>query len=275
MINVPTSMSESVSSVDRPTLHVIKIRFNNIFKNEKVLFGTISVALSVFSLLIGLALYNIYQNVILTPSSSKSTVVVPIDASVEENNILNKMSIPSASNNTSQQSNSGYGNFNPNDSSLLATNTNKKKESDNNHKTLSNKKVLLSVDDVISMNPFLPAFETTVKKKKIINPNYILPPEKSEINTAAQELMKTTISGILFDKYSPSAIINIKGSDYLVKKGDYINGYKILQITPSLVSVKYGSNVYQAKVGEYLSKLNVNNTGIQNISNRFGGSGKY
>ena len=62
-LNFPSTLTESVPSISKPTVHVIKIRFNNVFKNEKVLFGFISVALSSVLLLSGYGIYSAINNV--------------------------------------------------------------------------------------------------------------------------------------------------------------------------------------------------------------------
>jgi hypothetical protein len=83
--------------------------------------------------------------------------------------------------------------------------------------------------------------------------------------------MDTIVSGILFDKYSPSAILNIEGSDYLVKKGDTVNNYKIENITQDSVTVRLGNNSYTAGIGQILTEGNLNHNDVANLSNKFGG----
>ena len=78
-------------------------------------------------------------------------------------------------------------------------------------------------------------------------------------------------SGILYDKFSPSAILNIEGNDYLVKKGDVVNKYKVLNITQNSVTVKLGSNTYNAGIGEILTEGSVNYNDVSNLSKKFGG----
>ncbi len=74
------------------------------------------------------------------------------------------------------------------------------------------------------------------------------------------------------DKYSPSAIINIEGSDYLVKRGDIINHYKVLYIGKNDVIVQLGKNIYKAGVGELLSPTDLNYNTIANLNKKFGGN---
>ena len=83
--------------------------------------------------------------------------------------------------------------------------------------------------------------------------------------------MDTIVSGILYDKYSPSAILNIEGSDYLVKKGDVVNNYKVVNIMQDSVTVQLGANVYKAGIGEILTEGNLNHNNVSNLKNKFGG----
>lgn len=117
-------------------------------------------------------------------------------------------------------------------------------------------------------NPFLPENEVLPASLSYLTP----PPETIQTGSQASEVMTTTISGILYDKYSPSAIINIGGADYLVKKGDIINSYKILSIEKTQVLVQLGKNTYKAGVGELLSKTNINYNTIANLNKKFGGN---
>ena len=75
----------------------------------------------------------------------------------------------------------------------------------------------------------------------------------------------------MYDTYNPSAILNIKGSDYLVRSGDIINGYKILAIGKELVTVQKGANVYKAGVGELFNESGINYNTVSNLESKFGG----
>ena len=124
----------------------------------------------------------------------------------------------------------------------------------------------------VKANPFLPYKELKSKSTSDI-PTYSLvepPDELSEVSTAAR-LMDTIVSGILYDKFSPSAILNIEGNDYLVKKGDVVNNYKIVNIMPDSVTVKLGENVYKAGIGEILTEGSLNHNVVSNLDNKFGG----
>ena len=113
--------------------------------------------------------------------------------------------------------------------------------------------VSMSVEDYGRSDPFLPEHErmmvvsaTKVKPK----PSYDLlpPPEAITEDTTATEVITTKVSGILYDKFNPSAILNINNSDYLVRAGDIVNDYKVLSIEKNYVTVQYGANVYKAGV---------------------------
>ena len=84
--------------------------------------------------------------------------------------------------------------------------------------------------------------------------------------------MTTKVSGIMFDKFNPSAILNISGADYLVRTGDVVNNYKVLSIAQDTVTVQYGANVYKAGVGELFTGEGINYNTISNLQNKFGGN---
>ncbi len=142
----------------------------------------------------------------------------------------------------------------------------------------NDKMVSLSLDSVGRANPFVPtndsSAQTVVQKNELPKFDLPDPPSGSEKDSDASKIVTTKISGIMFDKYNPSAIINIENTDYLVRSGDVINGYKILAISPKTVTVQLGSNVYKAGVGELIAKdegLNYNE--VSNLSSKFGGAG--
>lgn len=133
------------------------------------------------------------------------------------------------------------------------------------------KMVAITVDNSCTASPFLPEGEgqSNNHSKFAYLP---APPETLPSDTDASKVITTTISGILYDKYSPSAIINIEGTDYLVKRGDTINHYKILSIGTTQVVVQLGKNIYQAGVGELLSPTDLNFNTIANLNKKFGGN---
>ena len=127
----------------------------------------------------------------------------------------------------------------------------------------------------IKANPFLPYRvldkDSSSRVSDVPAFELIAPPEEVNENSDAARVMDTIVSGILYDKFSPSAILNIEGNDYLVKKGDVVNNYKVLDITRNSVSVKLGTNTYKAGIGEILTEGTVNHNDVSNLSSKFGG----
>ncbi len=132
------------------------------------------------------------------------------------------------------------------------------------------KRVLIQVSESGRQNPFVPSGELSMlsaPKFTLINP-----PDQLGTGSDADKVMGTTISGILYDKYNPSAIINIGGNDYLVKKGDVINNYKVLVISKDQVVVQLGQNIYKAGVGQLLVQSEINYNTIANLEKKFAGN---
>ena len=136
--------------------------------------------------------------------------------------------------------------------------------------------VAMSIVDMGRSDPFLPGSEAAAAKPKSKPkpPKYAKfltpPPESIVVDTTVTNVMTTKVSGIMYDKFNPSAILNITGSDYLVRTGDVINGYKILSIGKDTVTVQYGANVYKASVGEIFTAQGINFNTISNLQNKFG-----
>lgn len=139
----------------------------------------------------------------------------------------------------------------------------------------SSKKTTITIPSgTIKANPFLPYREISGVDSAMADvPAYTLvePPEVSGGSSDAIRVMDTIVSGILFDKFSPSAILNIEGNDYLVKKGDVVNNYKVLNIAQDSVTVQLGANTYKAGIGEILTEGSLNHNDVSNLSNKFGG----
>lgn len=131
------------------------------------------------------------------------------------------------------------------------------------------KMALIPVADSGRSNPFSPGGGSAEAVPKF---SLLAPPDQSAVNPDAADVIGTTISGILYDKYSPSAIINISGVDYLVKKGDIINRYKVLSISKDQVVVKLGNNIYKAGVGQLLEESKMNYNTVANLNKKFGGN---
>lgn len=144
--------------------------------------------------------------------------------------------------------------------------------------TANTKKDLIAIPTgIVKANPFLPyrnigdgsSAGTNVPAFELI-----APPEEISEGSEAARVMDTIVSGILYDKYSPSAILNIEGNDYLVKKGDTVNNYKVLDITRDSVTVKLGANTYKAGIGEILTEGTITVNDVSNLSKKFGGERK-
>lgn len=152
------------------------------------------------------------------------------------------------------------------------TNNNVEIMSVSQHK-FNGKMVMVNVSSAGRSDPFAnPSTLHSGSKARPI-PKYLTPPPS--LLTSSSEVgrvMTTTVSGILYDKYSPSAILNIEGADYLVKKGDIINSYKVLYIGKTQVIVQLGRNIYKAGVGQLLSLTDLNFNTIANLNRKFGGN---
>ena len=135
------------------------------------------------------------------------------------------------------------------------------------------KMVTVNVSSAGRADPFAnPATLYSGSKARPI-PKYLTPPPSLLTSSSdVGRVMTTTVSGILYDKYSPSAILNIEGADYLVKKGDIINSYKVLYIGKTQVIVQLGRNIYKAGVGQLLSLTDLNFNTIANLNRKFGGN---
>ncbi len=284
-VNMPTAMTDRFE-ISHDTVNVFKIRFNNVFKNEKIMYGTIAVLISLFSLLAGYTIYYIYDLYQLDshPINIKEEFVADTgmaNSDVSDLDALYSMGASSSQTTGSLPTpmNTGYGQSpTPNDGGVSGVYVPRKGrkiidvDDDIDGADIAiatgQKKVSFSISDKERTNPFVPYTNALGATKKVSYPEPV--PQVPE-DSDAQKVLTTTISGILYDRYSPSAILNIQGSDYLVKKGDIINRFKVLDITNSTVTVRLGSNVYSAGVGEQINgKLEYNT--ISNLGNKFGGS---
>ena len=127
-------------------------------------------------------------------------------------------------------------------------------------------------EGTVKANPFLPYKEiNTGGSSDVPQSNLVAPPTTLGEDPDAIRIMDTIVSGILYDTFSPSAILNIEGNDYLVKKGDTVNNYNIVSITRDTVTVKLGANVYKAGIGQILTEGRVNHNEVSNLKNKFGG----
>ena len=287
-VNFPTAMTDKFE-LSHDTLNVFRIHFNNVFKNEKIMYATIAVLISLFSLLAGYTIYYIYDLYQTDAHPIKIKEEFIADSSVLNSDVSDLDILYNAELGSSQAGGSvptGSNSFNaqsptPNDGGGVSALTVPRKgrkiieieDTDNNDYSdiaiaTKEKKYQFTVTDKERTNPFVPYTNALGAAPKV---NYPEPVSEIPEDSDAGTVMKTTISGILYDTYNPSAIINIQGSDYLVKTGDTINRFKILKIAPNSVTVKLGSNIYSAGVGEQISgKLEYNT--ISNLNDKFGGS---
>jgi hypothetical protein len=134
----------------------------------------------------------------------------------------------------------------------------------------SERMVTLTVANAGRANPFLPDAGGVDALGSYVSSEMILPPENITPSPNAEDVITTKVTGILYDKYSPSAIINIEGSDYLVRSGDFIHNYKVLSIAQNNVTVQLGANIYKAGVGEVFTTEGINYNTISNLENKFG-----
>ena len=284
-VNFPTAMTDKFE-ISHDALNVLKIRFNNVFKNEKIMYGTIAVLISLFSLLAGYTVYYVYdlyqldshpikiKNEFVTenPYANENISNLDVLLNAEMGGNVTGSEMPNGINTSNMQPQT------PGDGGVSVLTTPRKgrkiieidDEGDNSDIAIAvgEKKVQFTVSDKERSNPFVPYTNALGIAPKVSYPEPLpTTPEDSD----AGKVMTTSISGILYDTYNPSAIINVQGADYLVKKGDIINRFKVLNITPNSVTVQLGSNVYSAGVGEQISgKLEYNT--ISNLGNKFGGS---
>jgi len=133
------------------------------------------------------------------------------------------------------------------------------------------------IGEVGRKNPFLPQGVKTAaglqKESSSTGFEIIEPPSLAPTDSNVAKLLSTKVTGIMYDNKSPSAIINIDGLDQLVKIGDELDGFYILNITKNKVIIQSDANIYKASVGQPLnSEKVVNSTEISNLRNKFYGS---
>ena len=143
----------------------------------------------------------------------------------------------------------------------------------------TDKMVAVPVEDLGRANPFLPPGEAaliTSAPQEKLQYDLLEPLDAPVADEMAQKIVTTKVSGIMYDKSNPSAILNIEGADYLVRSGDVINGYKVLSIGKNHVTVQKGSNVYKAGVGQLVTEgqTDVTYNQVANLNKKFGGGNK-
>ena len=138
--------------------------------------------------------------------------------------------------------------------------------------TANSKREIISVERTITKpDPFLPYRDISDTYNKPPKFELIEPPETANTDSEAGRVMDTSVSGILYDTYSPSAIINIEGIDQLVKEGDVISNYEVIKIDKTTVTVKLGKNTYTAGIGEIITRDDMHHNKISNLDKKFGG----
>jgi predicted RNA-binding protein (virulence factor B family) len=84
------------------------------------------------------------------------------------------------------------------------------------------------------------------------------------VYTYLDDATKRIVASSKFEKFLGNTIPSYK-------KGDTVNGYKILNIVKDSVTVKLGANVYKAGIGEILTEGELNYNEVSNLNNKFGG----
>ena len=128
----------------------------------------------------------------------------------------------------------------------------------------------------ICANPFLPTMsvgdnggnDNSLGAYEIIGP-----PSGSEIDNSVEvsTMMETKVSGILYDRDNPQAILNYDGQDQLVRRGDRLAGFYVMSITPDKVILKQGNNVYRVSVGQTVTDEGINYNVNSILGKQFGG----
>ena len=141
-----------------------------------------------------------------------------------------------------------------------------------------NNDIIISYDKTTTrINPFKPPFQekqNSMSKYALVqNTEFeiIEPPTESVPDTNLERLLKTQISGILYDDVSPSAIVNLNGVDTFVKAGDTIHGFTIQSITRNKVQITYRNNTYVAAVGELFTPGTLDKPTVANLEKKFAG----
>lgn len=135
--------------------------------------------------------------------------------------------------------------------------------------------IMVSYSRPVRLNPFKPTDVAQTKSGTILNDTgfeIVEPPVSSVPDENLTKLLQTQISGILYDDESPSAIVNLNGSDQFVKIGDNVGGYLIEGISRNQVQISYKNNTYVASVGELFTRGALENRqAVVNLQNKFAG----
>ena len=135
---------------------------------------------------------------------------------------------------------------------------------------LSDKSATLDIDSGGRTTPFVPYAERNLSYTSLSFGELPYPPSLGVGNDEINSLVSAKVTGILYEQNSPSAIINVKDDDFLVKPGDEVEGFKISSITKDYVAIQTGSNVYRAKVGDIVEG-DIYGSGTYNLGYKFAG----
>lgn len=126
----------------------------------------------------------------------------------------------------------------------------------------------------VCANPFLPTMNVDNENDNSLGAyEIIVPPNGDEIDNSVEvsTMMETKVSGILYDRDNPQAILNYDGQDQLVRRGDRLAGFYVMSITPDKVILKQGNNVYRVSVGQTVTDEGINYNVNSNLGKQFGG----
>jgi len=140
------------------------------------------------------------------------------------------------------------------------------------------KMVVINVVNFGRKNPFKPYEKVSMTKGNLSKPIDIPPPPTLDptMATQLQDLVSAKVSGILYDPNGKSvAIINVKGADYMVRRGDSLFGYTVRSIGKTSTSIAYGNNVYEVNVGDVIGQESINYDPVQRQNQSFGGTQRY
>lgn len=150
-----------------------------------------------------------------------------------------------------------------------------------NDEELNESMVSLYFENTGRPDPFLPDGEAAAlraKSKGDLPFDLVEPTTSLGEGEAVEKILTAEVSGIMYDNYSPSAILKIGDTEYLVRSGDEITGEdkeftgKVIAISKKAVTVQSGVNTYKAGVGQLLKKQTFDQGNVVNLQDRFGSS---
>ena len=136
--------------------------------------------------------------------------------------------------------------------------------------------VIVNVVNFGRKNPFKPYKKYSMVSGDLGIPSDIPPPPmfNPEADNQLKNLMEAKVNGILYDPSGKSvAILNIKGSDYMVRQHDSIFGFYVENITKNKITISYGNNTYSVSVGQVIGQDAINNDPVVRNYQNFGGMG--